>query len=118
MNTERSLNNHLISYARFKYPKWITKPDSIKVRLPGNNASNMETYLKWVQVYDCVLGEKNLSVPLNVATVECKKRLEDMKKFIKVPKKETPENKVTRELEVAATKVKLAEATAIHAIAI
>ena len=41
-----------------------------------------------------------------------------MKKFLKVPKKETPENKVTRELEVAATKVKLAEATAIHAIAI
>jgi hypothetical protein len=23
-----------ISYAQFKYPKWITKPDSIKVRLP------------------------------------------------------------------------------------
>jgi hypothetical protein len=23
-----------ISYAQFKYPKWITEPDSIKVRLP------------------------------------------------------------------------------------
>ena len=41
-----------------------------------------------------------------------------MKKFIKVPKKETPENKVTRELEVAATKVKLAEVSAVHATAI
>jgi hypothetical protein len=41
-----------------------------------------------------------------------------MKKFLKVPKKETAENKVTRELEVATTKVKLAEVTAIHTIAI
>jgi hypothetical protein len=116
-----------ISYTQFKYPKWITEPDSIKVRLPGgnqftcdlmNNISNTETYLKWVQVYDCVLGEKNLCVPLNVATVECKKLLKDMKKFLKVPKKETPENKVIQKLEVMATKVKLAEATAINAIAI
>ena len=116
-----------ISYAQFKYPKWITEPDSIKVRLPKgdqftcdlmNNASNMETYLKWIQVYICVLGEKNLCVPLDVATVDRKKLLKDTKKFLKVPKKEAAENKVTRELEVAATKVKLAEATAIHAIAI
>ena len=49
-----------ISYAQFKYPKWITKPDSIKVRLPKgdqftcdlmNDASNTKTYLKWVQIY-------------------------------------------------------------------
>ena len=42
-----------ISYAQFKYPKWITKPDSVMVRLPKgdqytfdfmNNASNTETY--------------------------------------------------------------------------
>jgi hypothetical protein len=113
-----------ISYVQFKYPKWIFKPDSIKVKLPGgdqytcdlmNNASNMETYLKWVQVYGHVLGKKNLRVPLNVATVERKKILKDMKKFLKVPKKETPENKVIREHEVAATKVKLTEASAVHA---
>ena len=112
-----------ISYAQFKYPKWITEPDSIKVRLPKgdqftfdlmNNASNMETYLKLVQVYICVLGEKNLCVTLNVATVERKKLLKDMKKFLKVSKKETPENKVVRELEVAATNLKLAEASAVH----
>ena len=116
-----------ISYVQFKYPKWIFKPDSIKVKLPGgdqytcdlmNNASNTETYLKWVQVYDRVLDKKNLRVPIDIATMERKKSLDDMKKFLKVPKKETPENKVTRELEVAATKVKLAEATTIHAIAI
>ena len=66
-----------ISYAQFKYPKWITEPDSIKVRLPKgdqftcdlmNNASNTETYLKWVQVYERVLGKKNLRVPLDIAT--------------------------------------------------
>jgi hypothetical protein len=111
-----------ISYAQFKYPKWITKPDSVKVRLPKgdqytcdlmNNASKAETY-----VYICILGKKNLCAPLDVATVERKKLLEDLKKFLKVSKREAVENKVTRELEVAATKVKLEEATAIHAIAI
>jgi hypothetical protein len=116
-----------ISYAPFKYPKWITEPDSIKVRLPKgdqftcdlmNDGSNTEMYLKWVQVYICILGKKNLHVPLDIATVDRKKLLEDMKKFLKVPKRETSENKVTQELEVAATKVKLKEATAIHAIAI
>ncbi len=49
-------------------------------------------------------------MPLKVATVDCKKLLKDIRKFLKVPKKETPENKVTQELEVAATKGKLAEA--------
>jgi hypothetical protein len=116
-----------ISYAQFKYPKWITEPDSIKVRLPKgdqftcdlmNNASNMETYLKWIQVYISVLNKKDLHAPHNVATVDQKNLLVDMKKFLKVPKRETAENKVRRELEVAATKVKLAEATAIQAIAI
>ena len=116
-----------ISYVQFKYPKWITKPASIKVRLPKgdqftcdlmNNASNTKTYLKWVQVYICILGEKNLCVPLDVATVDQKKLLEDHTKFIKVPKRETTGDKVTREFEVAATKVKLKEATVIHAIAI
>ena len=41
-----------------------------------------------------------------------------MKKFLKVLKRELAENKVTRELEVAAIKEKLVQATAIHAIAI
>jgi hypothetical protein len=72
-----------ISYTQFKYPKWISEPDSIKVKLPGGNqytcdlmndaSGNTETYLKWVQVYERVLGEKNLRLPLDVATVECKK---------------------------------------------
>ncbi len=64
------------------------------------------------------MGEKNLHALLDVATMERKKLLKDLKKFLKVPKREALENKVTRELEVAATKVKLKEATEIHAIAI
>jgi hypothetical protein len=116
-----------ISYAQFKYPTWITEPDSVNVRLPKgdqytcdlmNNASNTETYLKWVQVYIRILGEKNLRAPLDNATVERKKLLKDFKKFSKVPKKEFAENKVMREVELAATKVNLVEATAIHVIAI
>jgi hypothetical protein len=44
-----------ILYAQFKYTKWLTEPDSVKVRLPKgdqytcdlmNNASNTKTYLK------------------------------------------------------------------------
>jgi hypothetical protein len=41
-----------------------------------------------------------------------------MKKFLKIPKRKTPENKVARELEVAATKVKLKEASVVHMTAI
>jgi hypothetical protein len=116
-----------IIYTQFKYPKWITEPDSIKIRLPKgdqytcdlmNDASNAETYLKWIQVYIRVLCKKNLHAPLNIAIVNQKKLLKDFKKFLKVPKRETAENKVEQELEVGATKVKLVEATAIHAIAI
>ena len=44
--------------------------------------------------------------------------LVELKKFLMVPKRETAEDKMTRELEVATTKVKLEEATPIHAIAI
>ena len=83
-----------------------------------NDASNAETYLKWIQLYLCVLSEKELRAPLDVATEVRKKLLKDFKKFSKAPKKELTENKVTPEVELAATKVKLVEATTIHAIAI
>ncbi len=95
-----------ISYTQFKYPKWITEPDSVKVRLPKgdqytcdlmNDVSNAETYLKWIQVYIGVLGKKNLRAPLDVATVERKKLLEDLKKFLKVPKREAAENHNSRD---------------------
>ena len=83
-----------ISYMQYKYPKWLSEPDTVKVRLPQgdqyvcklmSNASNAETYLKWFQTYLRVLGEKELRAPLNAATVERKKLLEDLKKFSKAP---------------------------------
>ncbi len=83
-----------------------------------NDASNTEMYLKWIQVYICILGKKNLRVPLDVATMDQKKLLKDFRKFLKIPKKKAAENKVMRELEVATTMVRLVEATPIHAIAI
>jgi hypothetical protein len=116
-----------ILYAQFKYPKWLTEPDSVKVKLPAgdqytcdlmHDASNAKTYLKWFQTYLCVLGKKELRAPLDVAAGVRKKLLEDLKKFSKAPKRELVENKVIREVELADTKVKLVEATAIHAIVI
>jgi hypothetical protein len=83
-----------------------------------HNASNNKTYLKWFQTYLRVLGEKELRAQLDAATVEQKKLLEEFKKFAKAPKKEVVENKVMREEALAATKLKLVEATAIHATAI
>jgi hypothetical protein len=116
-----------ISYAQYKYPKWLSEPDTVKVKLPQGNqyvcklmhdASNAKTYLKWFQTYLRVLGKKELRAPLDVAIVERKKLLEDFKKFSKAPKREVAENKRLREVELAATKLKLAEATNIHAISI
>jgi hypothetical protein len=64
------------------------------------------------------LGKKELCPLLDAATVERRKLLKEFKKFSKAPKKEVAENKVKREVEFAATKVKLVEVTAIHAITI
>jgi hypothetical protein len=83
-----------------------------------HDASNAETYLKWFHTYLRVLGEKELRAPLDVAIVEQKKLLEEFRKFSKAPEREVAENKAVREVELAATNLKLAEATAIYAIAI
>ena len=118
-----------ISYAQFRYKQWVTKPNQIKIKLPGGNqfsydlmngAGNSETYLKWIQVYDCVLCEKKLHEKLNIATESLKKVLEEMKKFLKIPKRETPELKGVWELEVTTTRMKLLEleANGVHRIAI
>ena len=68
-----------ISHAQFKYAKWATKPDTVKVKLPNgdqyvcdlmNDASNAETYLKWYQMYLRVLDNQKLCPPLDAATLE------------------------------------------------
>ncbi len=77
-----------ISYAQFKYPKWLTEPDSVKVKLPKgdqytcylmHDTSNAKTYLKWFQTHLRVLGKKELRAPLDAATGTGKKLLEDFK---------------------------------------
>ncbi len=83
-----------------------------------HDASNAETYLKWFQTYLRVLGEKELRAPLDAATVERRKLLKEFKMFSKALKKELAENKVTQEVELATTKLKLVEANTMHAIAI
>ena len=74
--------------------------------------------MKWIQVFIHVLDKKKLRGKLGTASESLKKALEELKKFLKVPKKETPEQKVTGELEVTAAKVKATEANTVHAIAI
>ncbi len=112
----------LIAYAQFKYKPWVTELNIIKIKLPGgdqfqcdlmSNTGNAETYLKWIQVFICILDKKNLCGRLSTTSESLKKALEDLKKFLKVPKKETPKQKVTWELEVAAAKVKATEANAV-----
>ena len=82
------------------------------------NLDKAETYLKWNQVFLCILDEKKLRGKLSVASESLKKALKELKKLLKVPKRETPEHKVARELEVTAAKVKAKEANAVHAVAI
>jgi hypothetical protein len=64
------------------------------------------------------MDKKKLGGKLATTSEFLKKILKELKKFLKVPKKESVEQKVTRELEVTATKVKATEASAVHAIAI
>ena len=116
-----------ISYAQFKYTKWVTEPDTVKVKLPSgdqyvcnlmHDASNAETYLKWYQTYLRVLDMQKLRIPLDVATQGFKKLQEDIKKLQKTPKRETPEEKATRENNLSIAKLELVEAAAAHATAI
>jgi hypothetical protein len=116
-----------ISYAQFKYTKWVTEPDTVKVKLPNgdqyvcdlmHDASNAETYLKWYQMYLRVLDCQKLRPQLDVATLGFKKLQEEVKKLLKTPKRETAEEKVTRENDLSIAKLELVEVAAVHATAI
>ena len=85
-----------ICYAQFRYKQWVIEPNQIKIKLPGgdqftcdlmHDAGNSETYLKWIQIYDCILGKKKLREKLDVATESFVKVFKEMKKFLKVPKR-------------------------------
>ncbi len=83
-----------------------------------SNATNPESYLKWIQGFICVMGEKKLGKKLTTTSESLKKVLKKLKKFLKVPKRESAEQKVAGELEVTTAKVKATEAKAVHTIAI
>jgi hypothetical protein len=55
-----------------------------------NNTGNGETYLKWIQVFYRVLDKKKLRGQLVVTSKALKKVFKIMRKFLKVPKRETP----------------------------
>ena len=117
-----------ISYAQFKYAKWVTEPDTVKVKLIHlgdqyvcelmHDASNAETYLKWYQTYLRVVDMQKFREPLDAATKEFKKLQEDFKKLSKTPKRETADKKVTRENDLSIAKLELVEAAAVHATAL
>ena len=64
------------------------------------------------------MDDQKLRAPLDAVTKERKILLENVKRFSKVPKRESPEDKVIREEDLAVTKLELEEATAVYATAI
>ena len=116
-----------ISYAQFKYKPWVTKPNKIKIKLLDgdtflcnlmSNASNPESYVKWILVFLRVMEEKKLRKKLATSSESLKKVLKNVKKFKKVPKKESMETKAEQEFEVTTAKVRSAEVKAKYATAI
>jgi hypothetical protein len=62
-----------ISYPQYRYKKWLTEPDKIKIKLLGGetfqcdlmgDASNAKTYLKWYYNYPWVIVEKKFEEKL------------------------------------------------------
>jgi hypothetical protein len=113
-------------YAQYRYKKWLTEPDKIKIKLLGGDtfqcdlmgdASNAKTYMKWYFNYLRVIVEKK-DKKLLACSKTLKRAMEDLKKPSKVPKRESADQAAERELELAACKVKSDAAYAKHAKAI
>jgi hypothetical protein len=105
----------------------ITEPNRIKIKLLEGDtfqcnlmedASNPETYVKWLFIFIRVISKKKFDKKLKACSKSLKKVLEDLRKTTKVPKKESPEQKAEQELELTAAKLRSAEAHAKHATAI
>jgi hypothetical protein len=82
------------------------------------DASNSETYMKWYYNYLWVIVKKKFDEKLLACSKTLKGALEDLKKPSKVPKRESAEQKAEHKLELAACKLKSAEAYTKHANAI
>jgi hypothetical protein len=79
------------------------------------DASNYKTDMKWYYNYLRVIVKKKFDEKLLACSETLKGALEDLKKPSKVPKREAVEQKAERKLELAASKLKSAEAYAKHA---
>ena len=87
-----------ISYMQFMNKPWISETKKIKLNLGEGNtftcnlmkdSSNAEFYLKWNLIFLCVKEKKKLDKKLAATFKLLKKVLEDVKKFLKIPKKES-----------------------------
>ena len=82
------------------------------------DASNSKTYMKWYYNYLRVIVKKKFDEKLLACSETLKGALEDLKKPSKVLKRESAEQKAEHKLELAACKVKPAQAYTKHAKAI
>ena len=82
-----------IAYAQYRYKKWLTEPDKIKIKLLGGDtfqcelmgdASNVETYMKWYFNYLMIIVERKSIVKLLACSETLKRATEDLKKPSKV----------------------------------
>ena len=97
-----------ISYAQYRYKKWLVEPDKLKVKLLGGDtflvelmgdASNVETYMKWYFNYLRIIVERKSDLKLLVCADTLKRAIKDLKKPFKVPKRESENQKAEREFE-------------------
>jgi hypothetical protein len=116
-----------IAFTQYRYKKWLTEPDKIKIKLLEGNtfqcdlmgdASNAETYMKWYFNYLRVIVERKSNVKLLACSETLKRAIKDLKKPSKVPKRESEDQKAERKLELAACQVKSDDAYVKHATAI
>jgi hypothetical protein len=89
-------------YAQYRYKKWLTEPDKIKISLLNGDkfqcdlmgdTSNAETYMKWYFNYLRVIVEKKSDKKLLACSETHKRASEDLKKPSKVPKRESEDQK-------------------------
>ncbi len=116
-----------IAYAHYRYKKWLSESNKIKIKLLGGDtfqcefmrdASNAETYMKWYFNYLRINVERKSNCKLLACSKTLKRAIEDLKQPSKVPKRESEDQKSERELGLAACQEKSNDEHAKHATAI
>ena len=104
-----------------RHPRQVTKPNRMKIKLLEGDTfqcnlmstpSNAKSYVKWLLLFIRVLCEKKFDKKLEACSKSLKKGLKDLRKATKVPKKESTKKNAEWELELAAVKLRSAEAHA------